>query len=96
MPSVRLQAFVVAIESSPLEPWLGLEPWEITGRSEAIVRRLVEDLSRDEFVLRDGIAVHRTAIVEPAATRSSAAAPTEAGSVVCNHRNARTDAEVRV
>jgi NDP-sugar pyrophosphorylase family protein len=153
VPTVRLPAFVAAIESSPLAPWLTLEPWEITARSEAIVRRLIEDVSRDEFAVTDGVALHRTTIVEPGAVlkgpllvgpgcfiaagaylrggnwlaerctlgpgtelKSSFVWPGtalahfnfvgdsilgsdvnfEAGSIVCNHRNERADAEVWV
>ena len=95
MPTVRRPAFVTAIESSPLAPWLGLEPWEITGRSEVIVRRLNWLAGRctlgpgtalkSSFVFPQTSLAHFNFVGDSILGRD---VNFEAGSVVCNHRDA--------
>ena len=59
-----LDDFVEGFDASALSPWKALAPWEITNRSEAIVRQLFDSLS-DDFDIHDEIAVHRNGQMMP-------------------------------
>lgn len=152
-PIIALDRFIAGFASSPLTPWAALEPWQLTGDSGAVVRRLLEGLDPSEFVVDGEIAVHKRATVETGAilkgplilgAQVSVAAGAylrggcwvaerctfgpgaelkssfvfagsklahfnfvgdsilgaevnlEAGSIVCNYRNERSDKEIRV
>jgi NDP-sugar pyrophosphorylase family protein len=41
-----------------------LQPWEITKDLPAIIRKMIEQLNTDNFIIKDGIAIHKTATVE--------------------------------
>jgi UDP-N-acetylglucosamine diphosphorylase / glucose-1-phosphate thymidylyltransferase / UDP-N-acetylgalactosamine diphosphorylase / glucosamine-1-phosphate N-acetyltransferase / galactosamine-1-phosphate N-acetyltransferase len=43
------------------------EPWEITGNIISILNELISSLG-DNFIINNGIAVHRTAVIEPGVT----------------------------
>ena len=62
-----LQAFVSSIARSALAPWGAFAPWELTSRSTEIVRTLISDLPREEWFVKDEVAVHRSAVVEAGA-----------------------------
>jgi UDP-N-acetylglucosamine diphosphorylase / glucose-1-phosphate thymidylyltransferase / UDP-N-acetylgalactosamine diphosphorylase / glucosamine-1-phosphate N-acetyltransferase / galactosamine-1-phosphate N-acetyltransferase len=55
---------ISAFAASPLCAWASLAPWEMTGQSEAIVRRLLGSIDSSEFNVTDEVAVHRSATVE--------------------------------
>jgi NDP-sugar pyrophosphorylase family protein len=44
--------------------WLTDRPWEITARANQIILEKIKTLSTDDFIVRDEIAVHRTATIE--------------------------------
>lgn len=67
IPSVPLGAFVAQFAASPLAPWAAAAPWEITGQSGEIVRRLLLDLDPDEYLVADAVAIHRSARIEAGA-----------------------------
>lgn len=62
-----LHSCLKSFAASPLAPWASLDPWEITSRSEAIVRELLADLPAGEFRIKGEIAVHRSATIEAGA-----------------------------
>lgn len=64
---VPLEDFVASFGASPLAPWVAFAPWELTGHSEAVVRKLLASLVISEYRIDDEIAVHSTAVVEPGA-----------------------------
>jgi bifunctional N-acetylglucosamine-1-phosphate-uridyltransferase/glucosamine-1-phosphate-acetyltransferase GlmU-like protein len=66
-PLVRVADFVAGIDSSAIGPWASRAPWEITGRSAEIVRRLLATLPAVDFVITEEIAIHRSARVEAGA-----------------------------
>src|SRR6187399_1448100 len=41
-----------------------LAPWEITNGLSTILFQMIEDLN-DEFMIENGIAIHKTAVAEP-------------------------------
>ncbi len=63
---VCLADFIDSLGTSPLASLADSEPWELTARSRDIVARLLASVG-DEFSLKDGVAVHATATVEPGA-----------------------------
>jgi UDP-N-acetylglucosamine diphosphorylase / glucose-1-phosphate thymidylyltransferase / UDP-N-acetylgalactosamine diphosphorylase / glucosamine-1-phosphate N-acetyltransferase / galactosamine-1-phosphate N-acetyltransferase len=58
---------IAAFAGSALARWRGLAPWELTARSATIVAELMQDLDPREHIVADGIAVHRSAVVESGA-----------------------------
>ena len=66
-PTVDLYRYIAGFASSPLAPWAHLEPWQLAGNSEAVIRRLLEDLDLSEFAVDGEIAIHRQAVVEQGA-----------------------------
>jgi bifunctional N-acetylglucosamine-1-phosphate-uridyltransferase/glucosamine-1-phosphate-acetyltransferase GlmU-like protein len=64
--AVALGAFVLEFSASPLARLATLQPWELTARSEHIVRELLASLSA-EYSVSNEVAVHVTATVEPGA-----------------------------
>ena len=67
VPIVRLDDFVGSLSASALAPWASSAPWELTGHSEAVVRRLLSDVPRSEFTISNEIALHISAAVESGA-----------------------------
>jgi len=68
MPNaLDLTAYIAGFTASPLAPWRGLMPWEITARAPEIVRELLAALPEGEFAVQDEVAVHRSATVEAGA-----------------------------
>ena len=65
--TIALSSYLAELETSPLAPWADFEPWQITLGSQAVVRRLMEELNPSEYVINDQIAVHKRAVVEPGA-----------------------------
>ena len=65
--AVRLEDYVASLVASPLAEWASSEPWELTSRSETIVRRLLESLTPSDFNIANEVAVHRTTTVETGA-----------------------------
>jgi NDP-sugar pyrophosphorylase family protein len=59
--------FIRGFADSPCARWSGLLPWELTRRSEPLVRELLGTLDLAQFTLADEVAVHRSATVEPGA-----------------------------
>jgi bifunctional N-acetylglucosamine-1-phosphate-uridyltransferase/glucosamine-1-phosphate-acetyltransferase GlmU-like protein len=62
-----LSDFIHSVAASPLARWIELEPWEITGRSESIVRQLLADLDSSVYRVVEDVAVHQSCIVESGA-----------------------------
>jgi UDP-N-acetylglucosamine diphosphorylase / glucose-1-phosphate thymidylyltransferase / UDP-N-acetylgalactosamine diphosphorylase / glucosamine-1-phosphate N-acetyltransferase / galactosamine-1-phosphate N-acetyltransferase len=62
-----LRAAISAFAASPLAAWASLAPWELTGQSETIVRRLLGSIDLSAFTLIDEVAVHVSATVESGA-----------------------------
>jgi UDP-N-acetylglucosamine diphosphorylase / glucose-1-phosphate thymidylyltransferase / UDP-N-acetylgalactosamine diphosphorylase / glucosamine-1-phosphate N-acetyltransferase / galactosamine-1-phosphate N-acetyltransferase len=63
-PPVLLAEFISAFAQSPLGQFAAALPWELTARSESIVRELLAALPRSEFTVANEIAVHNSATVE--------------------------------
>ena len=63
---IRTEDFVSGWQTSPFAS-LSMAPWEITSQTVELVSDLVQRLDAD-YVVEDGIAVHRTATVEPNVT----------------------------
>lgn len=61
---VSLHNAIAAFAASPLSAWASLAPWEITGQSEAIVRRLLGSMALSDFTVTGEVAVHISATVE--------------------------------
>jgi bifunctional N-acetylglucosamine-1-phosphate-uridyltransferase/glucosamine-1-phosphate-acetyltransferase GlmU-like protein len=66
-PPVNISDFIVSFQQSRFAPWSGLAPWELTTQSSTVVRALLAGLSRDEYIVAEEIAVHRSATVESGA-----------------------------
>ncbi|NVZ69310.1 LpxA family transferase [Pseudomonas costantinii] len=64
---IRLTDYIAHFSQSPLAPWADLTPWALAAQAPAVVRRLLADLSVDDYAIHDEVAIHRTAIVEPGA-----------------------------
>ena len=64
---IALRSYLAELEISPLGPWADVEPWQITLGAQAVVRLLLEGLKPSEYVINDGIAIHKRAVVEPGA-----------------------------
>jgi UDP-N-acetylglucosamine diphosphorylase / glucose-1-phosphate thymidylyltransferase / UDP-N-acetylgalactosamine diphosphorylase / glucosamine-1-phosphate N-acetyltransferase / galactosamine-1-phosphate N-acetyltransferase len=64
---VHLAEFISAFMQSPLGPFSVAQPWELTTRSEAIVRDMLAALPRNEFNITNEVAVHVSATVETGA-----------------------------
>ena len=65
--SVSLLSYIATFANSPLTRWSTLAPWEITCRSEEIVRQILADLPASEYIMADEVVVHRSATVETGA-----------------------------
>lgn len=63
--AVNLREFIPSAEAGPFAALLDLDPWEITSTSEAIVRQALTAVSG--YLIRDSVAIHRTATVETGA-----------------------------
>lgn len=63
--AVNLREFIPSAEAGPFAALLDLDPWEITSKSEAIVRQALTAISG--YLIRDSVAIHRTATVETGA-----------------------------
>ncbi|MGC6373009.1 LpxA family transferase [Pseudomonas sp. K2I15] len=64
---IRLCDYIQDFSRSPLQPWSELAPWDLVIQAPAIVRQLLSQLDPQAYDIRDEVAVHRTAIVEPGA-----------------------------
>jgi UDP-N-acetylglucosamine diphosphorylase / glucose-1-phosphate thymidylyltransferase / UDP-N-acetylgalactosamine diphosphorylase / glucosamine-1-phosphate N-acetyltransferase / galactosamine-1-phosphate N-acetyltransferase len=67
MTVVRLSDYIAEFTASPLAEWRALPPWELTAQGESIVRRLIERLPADEYLISEHVAIHRTAVIETGA-----------------------------
>jgi bifunctional N-acetylglucosamine-1-phosphate-uridyltransferase/glucosamine-1-phosphate-acetyltransferase GlmU-like protein len=63
-PSVDTSKFIVSFQHARFSAWHGLSPWALTTQSSTVVRALFADLSPNEYIIAEEIAVHRSAIVE--------------------------------
>jgi NDP-sugar pyrophosphorylase family protein len=64
----NIAEFIAGIAGSPLAPWAGLQPRELTSQAVAIVEQLLASLSASEYRVSSGIAIHGSATVEQGAT----------------------------
>jgi NDP-sugar pyrophosphorylase family protein len=64
---IRLTDYIANIAQSPLAPWTGLAPWALVAQAPAVVRQMLAELPADEYNVKDEVAIHRTATVEPGA-----------------------------
>jgi UDP-N-acetylglucosamine diphosphorylase / glucose-1-phosphate thymidylyltransferase / UDP-N-acetylgalactosamine diphosphorylase / glucosamine-1-phosphate N-acetyltransferase / galactosamine-1-phosphate N-acetyltransferase len=67
MTTIDLGAYISDFSLSPLAVYADSEPWQLTLKSEEIVRLLLSSLPSTEYVIANEIAVHRTAVVEQGA-----------------------------
>lgn len=67
LPPLDLGDFIAGWHRSALAPWAGQAPWDITARSDAIVRQLLAGLDEPEYRISGEIAIHRSAQVEDGA-----------------------------
>jgi len=65
--TIALRSYLAELATSPLASSADFEPWQITLGSQAVVRRLLEDLNPSDYVIDNEIAVHKRAVVEPGA-----------------------------
>lgn len=63
--------YITCFLTSPLKPWAHLKPWFLTQQAESVVAELIKTLNTSEYQFTDGIAVHRSAILEPGAVLKS-------------------------
>jgi NDP-sugar pyrophosphorylase family protein len=68
MSPLVIAEFVASFAQPMFAPWAKYSPWDLTSHAEVVVRALLEGLSEREFAISNGIAVHRSAIVEANAT----------------------------
>ncbi len=66
MLTIKIEDFVSGWQSCPFSG-LSKTPWEITCQARDLIAAQIQRLSAD-YIVEDGIAIHRTAIVEPNAT----------------------------
>lgn len=64
---VSIASHIAEFAYSPLANWADLQPWDLTSRSEEIVRSLLEATLDNEFNFSEGVAIHRTATIESGA-----------------------------
>ena len=43
---------------------IALQPWEITNELKHNLSRYIQELNKDDYIITDGIAIHKTAIIE--------------------------------
>jgi NDP-sugar pyrophosphorylase family protein len=60
--------YVAGIGATPIAPWAGVQPDELTAQAAAVVEELLSSLASGEYRIAGGIAVHAAATVEPGAT----------------------------
>ncbi len=65
--TIALRSYLAELAISPLAFWADFDPWTITLGSQAVVRRLLEELNPSQYVIDSEIAVHRRAVVETGA-----------------------------
>lgn len=59
---IRIEDFIKCF-SSTFSDLGSLQPWEITNNLSDIIRKQIEGLD-DNYIVKDGIAIHKTAIIE--------------------------------
>ena len=64
----NIAEYIAGIGASPLAPWAGLQPWEITAQAPSIVEQLLASLPVGEYRVLSGIAIHSSAVIESGAT----------------------------
>ncbi|MBC3301202.1 LpxA family transferase [Pseudomonas sp. SWRI18] len=64
---IRLTDYIAHFSQSPLAPWAHLAPWVLVTQAPVVVRQLLAELPADEYLIKDEIAIHRTATVEAGA-----------------------------
>ncbi len=67
MRQIKLTDYIASLPASPLAPWASAAPWELTRDAEGIVHAMLAELPVADFILSDGIAIHRSAVVEAGA-----------------------------
>jgi len=65
--TVKISDYIAEAAHSPLAEWAGLTPWEVVTNAPERVRHLLGQLAKDQYEVRDDIAIHRTAQVEAGA-----------------------------
>ncbi|MBU6371764.1 MAG: LpxA family transferase [Alphaproteobacteria bacterium] len=65
MTDVRISDYIAAFPASPLAAY-GDAPWRLTSDASAIITAIISNLG-DAYSIADGVALHRTATVEPGA-----------------------------
>jgi UDP-N-acetylglucosamine diphosphorylase / glucose-1-phosphate thymidylyltransferase / UDP-N-acetylgalactosamine diphosphorylase / glucosamine-1-phosphate N-acetyltransferase / galactosamine-1-phosphate N-acetyltransferase len=61
MKAIDIALFVASFRRPPFARWSELEPWQLTMKSEHVVRELLSELPSSEFVITEEVAVHRSA-----------------------------------
>lgn len=65
-PRVALKTFIADLDSSALASYADWEPWTLTSGASTIIGRMIGDL-QGPWIIKDGVARHETARVEPGA-----------------------------
>jgi bifunctional UDP-N-acetylglucosamine pyrophosphorylase / glucosamine-1-phosphate N-acetyltransferase len=64
MKAIDIALFVASFRRPAFARWYELEPWQLTMKSDHVVRELLSELPSSEFVITEEVAVHRSAKVE--------------------------------
>lgn len=64
---MSITSYISSFAASPLAHWKDLEPWALAHRASHFIYQLIESISKDEFIISDGIAIHASASIEPGA-----------------------------
>ena len=64
---IELTRYIATFATSPLAQWAELDPWALTSQSAKVVREMISTLSVRDFTIKNEVAVHRDATVEPGA-----------------------------
>ena len=68
---INLRDWLAAARDGMFSALADMQPWEITSKADPIIRRAISSL--DHHIVSDGVAIHRTATVEPGAVIKSPA-----------------------
>ncbi|MGI1988733.1 hypothetical protein [Shewanella glacialipiscicola] len=66
-PVIFPNELIATFEASPLARWRELALWELTSKSEIVVRQMLPELIVTEFNICGEVAIHKTATVESGA-----------------------------
>ena len=62
-----MRDWIDQFEISDLGPWAFSPPWEVTAKAEPIIDDVINTLHKDDWIIDNFIAVHKTAVIETGA-----------------------------